>query len=137
MFEKGQVSTRTDKGPFLFTLTALVAGTAAAALLFILGRGEPLAIFAGILLSIVALAAGAVLIALITDKAYIDGDTLYMSYMFKKRSIPIGEIGRITLHNEIYYVYDKKRAEAGTFNAKLTSVGDVILALDKKGVPFV
>ena len=137
MFRKGQVSTQTDKGPFLFTLIALAVGTVVTVLLFVFGNGEPLAIFAGVLLAIVTLSAGAVLIALITDKVYIDGEVLYMSYIFKKRSIAIGEIGKITLRNEIYYVYDKNGAAAGTFNAKLTSVGDIILALDKKGVAFV
>ena len=137
MFRKGKISTEVDKGPFLFTVITLAGGAAATALLFILAWREPLAIFAGILLGIVTLAAGAVLFGLLTDKAYIDGDILYMSYMFKKRSIAIGDIGKITLRNEIYNVYDKKGAEAGTVNAKLTAVGDVILALDKSGVDFV
>ena len=137
MFRKGQVSTGTDKGPFFFSLIALTVGAAMTVWLFLLGGKEPLAIFAGILLAVVTLAAGAVLIALITDKAYIDGDTLYMSYLFRTRSIAIGEIGKVSLRDEIYRVYDKSGNEAGTFNAKLTGVGDVVLALDGKGVPFV
>ena len=137
MFRKGEVSTATDKGPFLFTLTALAVGTVVTVLLFVLGGGDPLAVFAGILFAVVTLSAGAVLIALVTDKVYIEGGTLFMSYLFKTRSIPIGEIGKVSLHNEIYSVYDKKGALAGTFNAKLASVGDIILALDKSGVTFV
>ena len=137
MFKKGQIGTEVDKGPFIFTLIALVVGCAVTVLLFVLGWGEPLAIFAGILFAIVTVAAGAVMFALLTDKAYIDNGVLYMSYMFKKRSIPIGEIGKITLHEEVYYVYDKKGAAAGTINAKLTAVGDVITALDKSGVNFI
>ena len=136
MFKKGQVSTETDKGPFLFSLIASTVGTAAAVLLFVLSKGDALAIFAGIMLAIVAVAAGAVLFAVVTDRAYIDNGVLYMSYLFKKQSIPIGDIGKITLRDEVYYIYGKNGAAAGTINAKLTAVGDVILALDKSGVNF-
>ncbi|MBO7385868.1 MAG: sulfite exporter TauE/SafE family protein [Clostridia bacterium] len=109
---------------------------AAAVLLFVLSKGDALAIFAGIMVAIVAVAAGAVLFALVTDRAYIDNGVLYMSYLFKKQSIPISDIGKITLRDEVYYIYGKNGAAAGTINAKLTSVGDVILALDKSGVNF-
>ena len=74
MFKKGQVCTETDKGPFWFTLIAFVLGTAGTVLLFVLGGGDALAVFAGILLGTVALAAGGVLFALITDRAEIDID---------------------------------------------------------------
>ena len=137
MFKKGQVGTVTDKGPFIFTVIALAVGTVVTALLFALGWGEPLAIFAGILFAIVTLSAGGVMIALLTDRAYIDNGVLYMSYMFKKKSIPIEKIGKISLKDDVYYVYDKSGAESGTINAKLTAVGDVILALDRRGVNFV
>ena len=137
MFRKGQVSTEVDKGPFIFTLTALAVGLIATVLLFVFGRGEGLAVFAGILLALVTLAAAAVMFAILTDKAYIDGGVLYMSYMFKRRSIPVKDIGRITLKNDVYYVYDKKDAQAGTINAKLTAVGDIVFALDKSGVNFI
>ena len=137
MFKKGQISTEVDKGPFLFTLITLIAGSAVTAFLFILWHREPLAIFAGVLFAIVSLAAGAVMFALLTDKAYIDDGVLYMSYMLKKRSIPIGDIGKITLREEVYYVYDKKGVAAGTINSKLTGVGDVITALDESGVNFI
>ena len=136
MFKKGEVSTAVDKGPFIFTLAALVPGAAVTVLLFVLGGGEALAIFAGIMFAIVTLAAAAVMFALLTDRVYIENDTLYMSYLFKKREVAIKEIGKITLRDEIYYVYDKSGAAAGTFNAKLTGVGDVIFALDRSGVNF-
>ena len=137
MFKKGQVSTEVDKKPFAFSLIAFTVGTAAAVLLFVLSKGDALAIFAGIMVAIVAVAAGAVLFALVTDRAYIDNGVLYMSYLFKKQSIPISDIGKITLRDEVYYIYGKNGAAAGTINAKLTSVGDVILALDKSGVNFI
>lgn len=136
MFKKGQVCTETDKGPFWFTLIAFVLGTAGTVLLFVLGGGDALAVFAGILLGTVALAAGGVLFALITDRAYIDNGVLHMSYMFKRKSISIDEIGKITLKDEVYSVYDKKGAVAGTINSKLTGVGDLIFALDRSGVNF-
>jgi len=136
MFRKGQVSTEIDKGPFLFTLIALIVGGGATVLLFTLGGSEPLAIFAGIMVAIVTLAAGGVLFALLTDRAYIENGILYMSYLFKRKQIPIENIGKITLRSEVYYVYDKKGNAAGTINAKLTAIGDVILALDKSGVNF-
>ena len=137
MFKKGQISTEVDKGPFLFSLIAFVGGTATAVLLFVLGNGDALAIFAGIMISVVAVVSGAILFAVLTDKAYIDNGILYMSYLFKKRSIPVKEIAKIELRNEVYSVYNKSGAIAGTINAKLTSVGDVILELDKSGVNFV
>ena len=136
MFRKGQVSTEIDKGPFLFTTIALTVGAAVTVLLFVLGGGEALSIVAGIFVAIVTVAAGAVLFAMLTDKAYIKEGVLYMSYLFKRRSIPIGKIGRITLRDEVYHVYDKTGAEAGTINAKLTSIGEVIIALDRSGVNF-
>ena len=113
MFKKGQVCTETDKGPFWFTLIAFVFGTAGTVLLFVLGGGDALAVFAGILLGTVALAAGGVLFALITDRAYIDNGVLHMSYMFKRKSISIDEIGKITLKDEVYSVYDKKAPSRG------------------------
>ena len=136
MFKKGQVSTEVDKGPFIFTLSALAAGLIMTVLLFVLGRGNGFAVFAGILFSVVTAAAAAVLFALLTDRAYIDGDVLYTSYLFKKKSIKIEDIGRIELKDDVYHVYDRKNVKAGTMNAKLTSIGDVIFALDRKGVDF-
>ena len=136
MFKKGEVSTETDKKPFIFTLVALAGGTAATVLLFVLSGGDALAIFAGVLFAIVTLAAAAVMVALVTDRAYIEDGTLYMSYMFKKRKVAIKDIGKISLSDEVYRVYGKDGAEVGTINAKLTSVGDVIFALDRSGVNF-
>lgn len=136
MFKKGQVSTEVDKGPFIFTLTALVIGLIVTVLLFVLGRGDGLSVFAGILFAVITAAAAAVLFALLTDRAYIDDGVLYTSYLFKKRAVSIKDIGKITLRDDVYYVYDKKGAQTATINAKLTSIGDVIFALDKNGVNF-
>lgn len=136
MFRKGQVSTEVDKGPFIFTLVALTVSLTVTVLLFTLGKGDGLAVFAGIMTAVITLAAAAVLFALLTDKAYIDGEVLYMSYMFKKKSVPVKDIGKITLSDDVYSVYDKKDNKIGTVNAKLTAIGEVIFALDKAGVDF-
>ena len=136
MFKKGQVSTEVDKGPFIFTLTALIVSAAATVLLFVLGKGAALSVFSGILVGIVTLAAAAVLFALLTDKAYVDDGVLHISYLFKKTAIPVKDIGKITLRDDVYHVFDKKDEEIGTMNAKLTAIGEVIFALDKSGVDF-
>jgi len=136
MFKKGQISTEVDKGPFIFTLTALTVGLIVTVLLFALAFREPLAVFAGILMAIVSSAAGAVLFAMVTDRAYIDKDTLCMSYLFRKRSVKISDISSITLKDDVYHVFLKNGAEAGTINSKLTAIGDLIFALDKNGVNF-
>ena len=137
MFRKGQVSTEVDKGPFIFTLTALVVSLAVSVLLFALGKGAGMAIFAGVLFAAITLAAAAVLFALLTDRAYIDGGVLHISYLLKRRAVPVNEIGKIAYRDDVYYVYDKKDVQIGTINAKLTSIGEVIFALDKSGVNFV
>ena len=137
MFKKGQVSTEVDKGPFIFTVIALVAGLTVTVLLFVLGKGDGLSVFAGILFAVITIAAAAVLFALVTDKAYIDGGVLYLSYLFKRRSIPVKDIGKITFADDMYFVFDKKDAKVGTINAKLTSIGEVLFALDKAGVNFI
>ena len=136
MFKKGQISTEVDKGPFIFTLVALIVGLIVTVLLFVFGKGEGLSVFAGILFAVITLSAAAVLFALLTDKAYIDDGVLYTSYMFKKRAIKTDEIGKITYKDDVYTVYDKKGNKISTVNAKLTSIGDVIFALDKAGVNF-
>lgn len=137
MFKKGQASTEVDKAPFIFTLVSLVAGLAVTVLLFVLGKGDGLAVFAGILFAVVTLAAAAVLFALVTDRVYIDDNELYMSYLFRRKSIQIKDIGKITFADDLYFVFDKKGSKIGTMNAKLTSIGDVIFALDKAGVNFI
>lgn len=137
MFRHGEISTETDKKPFFFTLFVFAGSLAAALLLFLRGAGQALAVFAGILLGAVALAAGAVLIALVTDRAYICGDRLTMQYMFRKTETPLGEIGRISLKEDVYSVYDRKGRLLGTINAQLTGIDRILIQLDKHGVPFV
>ena len=56
--------------------------------------------------------------------------------MFKKRAIKLDEIGKISYKDDVYTVFDKKGNRVSTINAKLTSIGEVIFALDKAGVDF-
>ncbi len=136
MFRKGEASTEVDRKPFLFSAAAFACCLTAAVLLFVFG-GDALSIFAGILLSIVAIAAGAVLLAMVTDRAYVCDDVLYMSYLFRRKQIPLSEIGKVALKDEVYSIYDRKGRLAGTINARLTGIGTVLYALDQQKVPFV
>ncbi len=137
MFKRGEISTETDRKPFFFTLLAFSVSLTAALLLFILGKGDGLAIFAGIMLSAVVLAAGAVLFAMATDRAFIRNDKLYMRYLFRRSEIALGEIGKISLKENVYSVYDRKGRLAGTINAQLTGIDRILFTLDKSGAPFV
>ncbi|MBR6322195.1 MAG: hypothetical protein IKR59_04940 [Lachnospiraceae bacterium] len=137
MFRHGDYSTEIDKKPFIFTLTAFLGSMTAAILIIVLAWGSALALFAGFLVLIVGVASGVVLFAMVTDRAYIDGDTLFMRYLFKKKSVPVKDIGSISYKDEVYSVFDKKGNILGTVNGKLTGIGTVILELDKRGVTFV
>ncbi len=136
MFRRGEISTEVDRGPFFFSLAAFIGSATAAALLFTRGGGDGLAVFGGVLLAIVAIAACAVLFAMVTDRAYISEGKLHMSYLFKKASVSFEEIGRISYKDDVYTVYGQSRNVIGTINAKLTGVGRVISELDRKGVRF-
>ena len=137
MFRRGDISTETDKKPFLFTLIAFSGSLIAAILIFALGKGQGLAVFAGILLSIVALAAGVVLFAMVTDQAYIQDETLYMRYLFRKAQTPLHEIAKITYKDQVYSVYGRKGQLIGTINGQLTGIDTILYKLDQSGIPFV
>lgn len=137
MFRHGEISTEIDKKPFVFTLTAFLGSLAATVLILVFGWGNALALFAGFLLLIVAIASGVVLFAMVTDRAYIEDDTLFMSYLFKQKRVPLKNIGKVSYKDEVYSIYDRKGNIIGTVNGKLTGIGTVILELDKQGVPFV
>ena len=101
MFRHGTVSTEVDRKPFVFTLTAFVVSLAATVLLFVFGHGNALAVFAGILMAIVAIASGAVLFALLTDRAYIENDVLHTGYLFRKNAIPLDKIGKSSYKEDV------------------------------------
>ncbi len=106
-------------------------------MIFILGKGDALGIFAGVLLSIVAAAAAAVLFAMVTDRAYIQDDILYMSYMFRRTRVPLSEIGKVTCKDNVYSVHNRKGDVLGTINGQLTGIDTILYALDRKGITFV
>ena len=137
MFRHGDISTETDKKPFLFTLIAFLGSLIAAILIFALGKGHGLAIFAGILLSIVAIAAGAVLFAMVTDQAYIQDETLYMRYLFRRAEVPLSQIAKISYQDQLYSVYDRKGSLLGTINGQLSGIDSLLFKLDQSGIPFV
>lgn len=134
MFRHGSASTETDRKPFFFTLIAFLCSLTAAVLLFILGRGNALAVFAGILVGVVAAAAGAVLFAMVTDQAYIEDDTLHMNYLFRRTQVPLGKIARIRYKDDVYSVYGKNGELLGTINARLTGIDRVLYKLDESGI---
>ena len=133
MFRRGSASTEVDRKPFFFTLTAFAVGAASTALLIVFGGGNGLAVFAAILLGIVTLAAGAVLFGMVTDRAYVEDGVLHMRYLFKHAAVRLEEIGKLTLKDDTYTVYDRRGNEVGTINGKLTGVSSVLFELDRNG----
>ncbi|MBQ2328291.1 MAG: hypothetical protein II382_03815 [Oscillospiraceae bacterium] len=135
MFRHGEISTEIDRGPFFFTLAALICCLTGAVLCFVLG-GAALAVFAGVLLAIVAAAAFAVLLALVSDFAFIRDGVLHTRYFLKKRAIPLREIGKVTYREELYTVYDKKGTVLASVNGRLTGIDRILSELDRSGVLF-
>lgn len=136
MFRHGEISTEIDRKPFVFTLAAAVCCLTAAVLLFVLGGGNALAVFSGILVSVVAAVSLFILFVMLTDRAYIDGGVLNTRYLFKKRSIPLADIGKITCKENVYSVYDKRGGVVATVNGLLTGIDRIVSELDKNGVRF-
>ena len=137
MLKHGDKSTEVGKGPFIFTLASLLTTSLATGLLITKGWGNMLALFAALMLVIVAVMSLGVLVGLITDYAYIEDDTLFMSYVFKKSSIPLKEIGKVTLKDNVYHVYDLKNDEIGTINASALGIDSITAELYRKKVPFI
>ncbi|MBQ6680291.1 MAG: hypothetical protein IJM76_09805 [Lachnospiraceae bacterium] len=136
MFRHGRISTETDRKPFIFTVTAAAACGTGAVLLFVFGKGDALSIFAGVLLSIVFLAAAAVLFAMVTDCAWIGDGELHMGYLFRNKTVKLKEIGKICYKDDVYTVFGRDGQEIGSINAKLTGIGRVLHELDRQGVRF-
>jgi hypothetical protein len=77
-----------------------------------------------------------VLFAMVTDRAYIQGDTLYMRYLFRRTQVPLNRIGRLVYKNEVYSVYGPDDDLLGTINARLTGIDRVLNRLDQSGIRF-
>ena len=78
-------------------------------------------------MGVVTLAAAVVLFAMISDCAYISDNKLHMNYLFKKNVIEVAKIGRVSLKDNVYTVYDR----AGNV---LTGVDTILYFLDKNGI---
>ena len=113
-----------------------VGSTAAAVLLFVLGRGNALSVIAGILVSVVAVASLVVMFAMLTDYAYVDQGVLFTRYLFKKTRIPLKDIGRVTCVENVYYVYGRNDNLIGTVNGLLSGIDNILNALENNGVCF-
>ena len=136
MFKHGDISTEIGKGPFIFTVCSCVITTVTAILILIKGHGDMLGIMAAVMLLIVAVASFGVLVGLISDYAYIKDDVLHMSYVLKKGSIPLRDIGKIELRKDVYHVFDKKDEEVGTINGLALGIDKITGELYRKNVPF-
>ncbi len=137
MFKHGDISTEISKAQFIFALLSFVLMNGIGITIFIVFWGNMLAVFAFILMFIVGICSLGVLIGLVSDYAYIKDDRLYMSYIFKKSSIDLKDIGGVKLKNDIYHVYDKKQGEVGTINALAQGIDSITNELDRKHVPFI
>ena len=137
MFRHGKISTEVGKGPFIFTLLSFLCCLVTAVLLMILFGRNMLAIFAAMMLMIVAIASFFVLLGLLTDYAYVEDGVLYMSYLFKKSSISLKDIKKMELKDDVYHVFDRRGNEAGTINSLSLGIDDILHELDINGVPFV
>ena len=136
MFRHGDISTEVDKKPFLFTLIASLGSTVAAVLLFVLGGGHGLAVFGGILVSIVAVASMVVLFAMLTDYAYVEQGVLRTRYLFKKTSVPLSEIEKVTCRDKVYYIYGRRGEVLSTVNGLLSGIDAILNAFENNGVRF-
>lgn len=130
------MSTEVDKRPFWFTTIAAAVSTVAAVLLFLLSGGNALAIFAGILVLVVAGVAWFILFVMLSDYAYVENGALYTHYLFKKARIPFEKIARITCMEKVYRVYGRNNELLGTINGQLTGIDGILYALEKNGVRF-
>lgn len=137
MFKRSEYSTEVGKGSFIFTLISFIVTTIVAILIITNYHNNALAIFSFIMLIIVSLASIIILFVMISDYSYIEDNILYMSYLFKKSSIDIKDIGKIKLKDSVYYVYNKKGDEIGTINASALGINTITNELYRNNVEFV
>lgn len=129
-----KVSTKIDKKTLMFTIIALIMCSVLSIVLLIKYKGNYLALFAAIMLIVVAISSFVVLIGMLTDKAYIENNVLYMSYIFKKSNIKLNEIGYIEFKDDVYHVYDNKNNEVGSINGLALGIDELIHELDINNV---
>lgn len=129
-----KASTKIDKKTLIFTIVALIMCSDLSIVLLIKYKGNYLALFAAIMLIVVAISSFVVLIGMLTDKAYIENNVLYMSFIFKKSNIKLNEIGYIEFKDDVYHVYDNKNNEVGSINGLALGIDELIHELDINNV---
>lgn len=129
-----KASTKIDKKTLIFTIVALIMCSVLSIVLLIKYKGNYLALFAAIMLIVVAISSFVVLIGMLTDKAYIENNVLYMSYIFKKSNIKLNEIGYIEFKDDVYHVYDNKNNEVGSINGLALGIDELIHELNINNV---
>jgi len=127
------LKTKVGKGPVIFTITGLVSSIAVITLIAIYGLNNPFGIVAMVFFGIIAVVAIVLMFGLLLDYAYIDGDTLYMQYIFKSSKIKLKDVGSMVLKDNIYTIYDKSNKKIGTINSIALGADKIIIALDKAG----
>ena len=137
MFRHGEISTEVEKGPFWFTVAVLFGGIIFAFIILHFAGTGAMNIVIAAFLGVMSLASAAILFALITDYTYIDNGVLYMSYLFKRKSIAIKDIGQVSFKDDVYTVYDRKKAKIGTINGLATGIDRIMEELNRNRVNFV
>lgn len=136
MFRHGEISTEVDKKQFVFTVVCFVVSVAVGLIIFISFKGSYLAVFAAVMMLVLAAAAFFVLFGLLSDYAYIEDGMLHMHYLLKDSQIRIKDIRKITLKKDVYHVYDRKNKETGTFNALAIGIDRILHELYRNNVTF-
>ena len=137
MFRHSEISTEVGIAPFCFAQISSVASIFMCIFLLVKYSGNYLALFAAAMFLIVGIASSIVLFGMISDYAYIKDGILYMSYLLKRNSIKIEEIGKIELKDDIYHVYDRKNDEVGTINSQALGIDRIVMELDRNNVTFI
>lgn len=134
MFERGEISTRVSKAPFIFTVVTLVCSIVATVYFFV--QYTPLGIFASIIAFIMTMASLFVLLGMLSDYAYIDNKVLYMHYLYDLSKIALKDIKYIELKDNLYHVYDENDKEVGTINALALGVDGIVKEFYRYNIPF-
>lgn len=136
MFKKSELSTEVGKGPFIFTISALIISALVIVLVVVFSQFGFLEIACIFFMGIILIGSIVVLFGMVSDYSYIKDGKLYMHYLFKGSEIKIKEIGKIKYKDDIYQIYDKKSDVVGTINARAIGAGKIIHELNRNNVPF-
>ncbi len=59
-----------------------------------------------------------------------------MSYLCRKKAVPLAGLGKVTCKDNVYSVYGRKGDLLGTVNGLLSGIDEILHELDKNGVRF-